>query len=151
MGDGLATAGGVHALAAAVDAARDDGTLKAPEPTPPKQLSAEDILGVQDLEILEVPVKQWGGSVYLRVLPADEGLALGEKMDALTNEPKAKQSDAMFLLLGACLVSADGTLLFSTPEQAQKLRTRSTKVLLQLQEKALALQGWSAGSPAKNV
>jgi len=113
----------------------------------PKPLSADDILGVDDLEIVEVQVPEWKGSVHLRVLPADVGLALNDKMQEL---PKEKQSDAMFILLAACLVSPDGKPLFSTPEQADRLRGRSAKVLMRLQKKALELQGWSAEPPAKN-
>lgn len=111
-----------------------------------KHLSAEDILGVEDLEIVEVQVPEWKGSVYLRVLSADVGLALNEKMAALTDGHK---TDALFLLLGACLVTPDGRPLFATEAQTERLRTRSQKVLLRLQKHALALQGWDV-EPAKN-
>lgn len=104
-----------------------------------RQLTAADILSVEDLEVTEVAVPEWKGSVYLRVLPADVGLALNEKMVAL---PKEKASESMFLLLGACLVDRQGSPLFTTDEQFAKLRTRSGKVLLRLQDAALELQGW---------
>ena len=115
-----------------------------------KALSAEDILGIDDLEIVEVQVSEWKGSVHLRVLPADEGLELNERMQALGKEPK-HQAEAIFLLLGACLVTKDGKRLFATDEQQAKLRSRSNKVLLRLQRKALELQGWLEGAPAKNA
>ncbi len=105
-----------------------------------KQLSADDILGVDDLEIKVVNVPEWKGIVHLRVLPADEGLALNDQMQAL---PKEKQSDAIFMLLGACLVDAGGKRMFTTDEQLAKLRTRSQKVLIRLQKSALQLQGWT--------
>jgi len=118
--------------------------------SPARVLSAEDILSVEDLEILAIEVPEWKGVVYLRVLPADEGLALSQKMNALTKE---KEHEAIFLLLGACLVHPDGRLMLTEEAQLQKLRTRSQKVLLRLQKKALALQGWTedeaaAGKPA---
>lgn len=112
-------------------------------------LSAQDILDTDDLELVEVPVPEWKGSVYLRVLPADQGLDLNEKMQLLTKE---KQTEALFMLLGACLVGPDGKRLFSTEAEVQRLRTRSQKVLLRLQRKALELQGWTeGGAPAKNA
>jgi hypothetical protein len=104
-----------------------------------KQLSADEILAAEDLEIKEVEVPEWKGSVRLRVLPADEGLALSADMGALTKE---RQSESLFMLLGACLVGADGKRMFTTEEQLRKLRTRSQKVLLRLQREALKLQGW---------
>ena len=114
----------------------------------PKQLSADDILAAKDLEILPVDVPEWNGSVNLRVLPADEGLALNEELQDLQ---KAKnQTDAIFLLLGACLVDAAGKRLFSTKESVQALKSRSIKVLLRLQKIALQLQGWGDEAPAKN-
>jgi hypothetical protein len=105
-----------------------------------KLLSADDILNAEDLEVEELEVPEWKGIVHLRVLPADEGLELSGKMAALTKE---EQHESLFLLLGACLVDAQGQRMFSTTEQLKRLRTRSQKVLLRIQEKALELQGWT--------
>jgi hypothetical protein len=108
--------------------------------TEPRQLSADDILGADDLEIKAVDVPEWKGTVHLRVLPADEGLALNDKMQAL---PKERQHEAIFLLLGACLVGSDGRRMFTTEDQLARIRTRSQKVLIRLQKMALQLQGWT--------
>jgi hypothetical protein len=110
-----------------------------------KKLSADDILGVNDLEVKEVAVPEWKGTVYLRVLPADEGLALSATMAGL---PKESVSNALFLLLGATLVDENGRKLFTTDEQLAKLKTRSQKVLLRLQEEAMVLQGWKTSAAA---
>jgi hypothetical protein len=110
-----------------------------------KQLSAEDILAAEDLEIQEVEVPEWKGSVRLRVLPADEGLILSAQMAALDKE---HQSESLFMLLGACLVNGDGKRMFTTEEHLKKLRTRSQKVLLRLQREALKLQGWGEDAAA---
>jgi len=104
-----------------------------------KQLSADDILGAEDLEIKAVEVPEWKGVVHLRVFPADEGLVLSAKMNALEKE---HQHEALFLLLAACLVDSTGKLLFVTEDQVKRLRSRSQKVLLRLQHIALELQGW---------
>ena len=110
-----------------------------------KQLTADEILDVYDLEVKEVFVPEWKGSVHLRVLPADEGLALSATMNAL---PKEKTHEALFLLLGATLVDASGKKLFTSDEQLTRLRTRSQKVLLRLQDEAMVLQGWKISAAA---
>lgn len=117
-----------------------------PQPTEIRNLSAEEILSAEDLEIVAVEVPEWKGVVHLRVLPADEGLALSEKMNEL---PKEKQSEAIFLLLGACLVQPDGARMFSTEDQLLRLKSRSQKVLLRLQTSAIRLQGWTEEAPGK--
>jgi hypothetical protein len=105
-------------------------------------LSAADIIGVVDVEVRAVPVPEWKGSVYLRVLPADEGLALNDAMQALSKE---KRGDAIFLLLAACLCDEKGTPLFASEAEAKGLRRKSNKVLARLQDEALVLQGWQKG------
>jgi hypothetical protein len=119
---------------------------KAPLPL----LSADEILSVDDAEVVEIPVPEWKGTIRLRVLPADEGLALSERMQAL---PKEKQSESLFMLLAAVIVGMDGAILFDTSERLAKLRGRSQKVLLRLQGEALKLQGWGeqGAAAAKNV
>lgn len=128
-----------------------------PKPMPPpaepiKRLpaadTADDILGCDDLETVAVEVKEWKRTVYLRVLPADEGLRINEQLQAL---PKGQQSEAMFLLLGASLVTASGERLLKTPDDLQRLRSRSQKVLLRLQDIALELQGWTPRGAEKNA
>jgi hypothetical protein len=112
------------------------------------ELSGAEILEVDDIEVKRIDVPEWKSAVYLRVLPADEGLALNEKMQALE---KGKDSEAMFLLLAATLVTSDKKPLF-TAEQIAKVRGRSGKVLLRLQKEALQLQGWvGGGEQAKNA
>jgi len=114
-----------------------------------RQLSADDILAAEDLDITEVQVAEWKGAIHLRVLPADEGLVLNEKMHELPNE---KASEAMFMLLAACMVNADGSPIFRSPDQARMtLGKRSSKVLLRIQKQALEHQGWLEEAAKKNV
>lgn len=109
-----------------------------------RELSADDILATTDLENIEVEVPEWKGVVHLRLLPADEGLALSEEIQGL---PKGRQTEAIFMLLAACLADAKGQQLFTTEDQLAKLRKRSPKVLIRLQRTALELQGWSGAAP----
>ena len=115
------------------------------EDTTKRALSAADILSAEDLEVKEIHVPEWKGSVCLRVLPADVGLELDAKMKALTKE---NEPDALFILLGACLCDKSGAPLFADEAQRAKLRSRSQKVLLRLQQEALRLQGWLPGEPS---
>lgn len=112
-------------------------------------LSASDIAAAADLDVERVDVPEWKGAVYLRVLPADEGIVLNEQMQALA---KDKQYEALFLLLAACLADADGNRLFQSSVQAREvLGGRRTTVLLRLQRESLKLQGWLEEAPAKNA
>lgn len=121
---------------------------------PARYLSAADILELEDLELVEVDVPEWKGKVYLRVLSAKEGLdILGElaKLRALPEEEKPNHlTAALRLVLPACIVGKDGTRLFATAEQVDRLLARNHKVLLRLQQAAVELQGWNNEAVAKN-
>lgn len=111
-------------------------------------LTAADIEAVSDLKVIEVEVAEWGGSVYLRSLPSNESIELGERMAEL---PKEKQAEGMFLLLAACLSDAEGAPLFAKPEDARKvLGKRQPDPLIRLQDEALKLLAWKEGV-AKNA
>lgn len=103
-------------------------------------LTAETLAGLADCEVLPVPVPEWGGTAYLRDLPAGEGLELAEKVQALSKE---EQPRACFLLLGATLCDPDGRPLFETLERAEEvLKRRSGRVLVHLQDVAMKHLGW---------
>lgn len=114
-----------------------------------KALTLEEIASSDDCELLEVPVSEWGGSVYFRVLPADVGLKLSDRAAALT---KAQQPEAMFFMLARCLCDEAGHPLVATDEDevaaVAKLKTRSQKVLLRIQKLNVTLQGWEDDSSA---
>ncbi len=109
-------------------------------------LSAAEILGAPDCEVLEVYVPEWNGVVHLRELAADVGLEIGDQIKAL---PEDRKDESLYILLAACLCTKDLEPLFPLEESA-KLRTRNPKVLLRLQAAALKLQDW-AGETAKTT
>ena len=112
-------------------------------------LTADDLGRVDDLEVVEVEVAEWGGSVYLRSLPADESISLGEKMAAL---PKDKQAEGIFLLLAACLSDESGKGLFENVEDARRvLGKRRPDPLVRLQTHAIDLLGWKQDETVKNA
>ena len=111
---------------------------------PTKALTLDEIATADDCELLEVPVTEWGGSVYFRVLPADVGLALSNRAAAL---PKEEQAEAMFFMLARCLADEAGRPLVATDAEeaaaVAKLKSRSNKVLLRIQQFNVELQGWN--------
>ncbi|MBN2204310.1 MAG: hypothetical protein JW767_04730, partial [Thermoleophilia bacterium] len=95
------------------------------EPTTPasRTLTLADLDAAKDLGLERVEVPEWGGAVYVRELPADQGIDMSDEMAAI---PKEKGADALFVLLGHCLANADGSPLFgSVAEARQHLRPRS--------------------------
>ncbi len=77
-------------------------------------LSAEQILAAQDLEAIDVPVPEWGGSVRLRMMNA------GERDEYESIAIEANDTDARTWrrrmrarLLCFTIVGEDGELLFS--------------------------------------
>lgn len=112
-----------------------------------KALSADDILQADDLELVQEAVPEWGGSVYLRTMPMDEGLVVNEQLQGL---PPERKTDAMFLVLAACMAKPDGTPLFESFERAKAvLSKRKPTILLRLQQRALELQGWTGKADEK--
>jgi hypothetical protein len=101
----------------------------------PSAESADDILGVEDTNLLEVEVPEWKRTIHLRSLPADEGTELGERVEALG--PKGQ--NARLMLLAAAIVDAKGQRIFTTPEQIEQLGKRSLKVLMRLEKAAMRL------------
>lgn len=110
-------------------------------------LTASDWLDAADCSIVPVEVPEAGVVLHLRVLPADEGLALGKLMKDL---PEGDPSAGVIALLRACLVTPDGQPLIKTDDEAQRMWKRNTKTLLSLQKMALELQGWDKPDAVKN-
>lgn len=108
-------------------------------------LTAKDILDSNDLETAEMEVPEWGGTLRLRVMTADEAI----KFQDVLNTP-AKKS-AWVKLLALCAVDADGNRLFSDREM-ELLKKKSTAVFLRLQDFLLKLNGFTqeAADKAKN-
>ncbi len=114
-------------------------------------ITAEELERLRDTRILSVDVPEWGRSVCLRAMGADEALAIEEELRAL---PEEKKTEGMYILLGATLSSPEGEKLFADRERARRiLGSRDPQVLLRLQDKSIELQGWTtkAREAQKNV
>ena len=121
------------------DAQREE--VKAPEVLPAegseKVLSAEDILGADDVEFERVPVPEWGGVVILKTMSAADAIRF-HKMSAGAN-----RDEAIVQILAYCACDESGNLLFTTPGQVEKLRRKNIKVFKRLQDAAMDLNGFN--------
>lgn len=112
-----------------------------------KILSAADIFAVEDREIIDIPVPEWKGTLRLQALTAAEAIEFTNMAD----NPATKQN-AFVRIVALCAVDENRKRLF-TDADMQKLRTKSAKIFMRLQEAALKLNGWDKASreAAKNA
>lgn len=95
-------------------------------------LTADQILAADDLGMVKVTVKEWGGDVFIRVMTVGE-------LDAYQQEWAANKLTGVdnfrAKFLARCLCDDAGTRLFSD-EQIEKLASKSAKVVSRLFDKA---------------
>lgn len=88
-------------------------------------LTKDQILSADDLGLLRLPVPEWGGDVYIRVM------TVGER-DAYENEWQRKKEtgvdDFRTKFLVRCLVDEKGNRLFDNGDVA-RLATKSARVM----------------------
>lgn len=96
-------------------------------------LTKEQILAANDMDLLEIEVPEWSGSVYCRVM------TVGER-DAYEREWIGKRETGVenfrTKFLQRVLCSKDGELLFSAEEVAL-LSKKSARVMARLWDKAM--------------
>jgi hypothetical protein len=95
-------------------------------------LTADQIFSADDLGLVPVNVKEWGGTVYIRVMSVGEM----ESYQREFAEKKEKMENWRAKLLVSCLCSKDGKPLF-TRDQIDKLCGKSVKVLSRLFDAAM--------------
>lgn len=93
--------------------------------TDTKQLSADEILACEDLEIIRVEVPEWGGAVFIRAPSLSEGIQIAEQIEALPKEAGRKEAE-VYLTLAAHLVNEKGDLLFATPAACQAVLAKKS-------------------------
>lgn len=104
-------------------------------------LTKDQILAADDMGLLEVPVKEWGGSVYIRVMTVSE-------RDAYEREWIGKRETGVenfrTKFLQRVLCDEKGELLFSGDE-IEALGKKSARVMAGLWEKAMKHNALMAG------
>lgn len=99
-----------------------------------KVLSAADILGAEDLQVIEVEVPEWGGVVRLRPMTAEEAIGYNKTVTA------GDKRHGAVILAGMCIVNDEGKPAFSD-EQVQQLAKKSLAALMRIQRVALKING----------
>jgi len=105
-------------------------------------LSAKAILDVDDMTFEEVEVPEWGGSIRLRSLTAEEASKFSDEYS------KDRKNAAVRILLMAC-VDDKGEPLFK-PEDLDVLRKKSLKAVIKVQKVAMKMNGLKDDDEAKN-
>jgi hypothetical protein len=96
-------------------------------------LTADQILAAEDAALLEVKVKEWGGSVFVRVMTVAERDAY-ERMWIGKRETGIENFRTEYLQRVLC--DEKGKLLF-TKEQIEKLGQKSAAVMTRLFDRAM--------------
>lgn len=106
-------------------------------------LSAEEILGADDLGYEDVPVPEWGGTVRVRELPGTER----DKFEAQFVGKDGASIRAEGLegfrarLAAAAIVDADGKPLFRSAAETKRLGEKSAAALQRVVDVAMRLAG----------
>lgn len=101
-----------------------------------KILSAKEILLSEDIEIIDVYVPEWKGTVRLRAMTGEESIQYNQ---LVTNNTAAAKNGAA-VMCAMCIVDEDGKQQF-TADQATLLAKKSLSALVRLQKAALKLNG----------
>lgn len=110
-------------------------------------LSAEAILGADDLAYEDVEVPEWGGTVRVRELPGTER----DKFEAgfVGKDGKGVRAEGLeglrARLAAASIVDADGKPLFRSAAEVKRLGEKSATALQRVCDVAMRLSGIGAG------
>ena len=95
-------------------------------------LTAEQILAAQDLPTKDVYIKEWGGTVRVASITAEDAENARLAAD--------KGGDILSEMLSRCAVDEAGNRLFSV-EQAKQLKKKSNRAFMKFGMAALELNG----------
>ena len=96
-------------------------------------LTKDAILAVQDLNVLKVHVKEWGGDVYIRCMTVGERDAY--ECEWLANKERGVPNYRS-KFLARCLCDKEGARLF-TDAEVEQLASKSISVVNRLFNKAM--------------
>ncbi|MDG9705542.1 hypothetical protein [Streptomyces sp. DH37] len=109
-------------------------------------LSAEDILGADDLKPQPVAVPEWGGTVLVRGMTGTErdrfeASVMDDKLSGVAREKLLENYRAR--LAAACMVDESGKRMFRSDAEARRLGEKSGIALDRVAEVASRLSGLS--------
>ena len=103
----------------------------------PKYLTADEILDKDDVDYVEVPCPEWGGTVRLRTLTAYDAVVFSNSVK--TEDGKNK---AMIRIIAMCACDAEGKKIFS-PENVMALMKKNLRVINRVQKAAMEHNGYT--------
>lgn len=111
-------------------------------------LNGDDILNADDLEVEDVPVPEWGGTVRVRGLTGAERDSFEMRMAVARNKGSLEQLDFRASVAGRCMVDEDGERLF-TDGQLPQLARKSGAALDRVFEVVQRLSGMEDAEAAE--
>lgn len=106
-----------------------------------KYITKDDILNAKDIDIIEENVKEWGGTIRMKVMSARERQILQRKFKG-----DEIPVDLMEDLLSRIILKPDSNELMFTPDDIVRLAEKSSLVIGRLFQKAAEINGLTAQS-----
>lgn len=97
-------------------------------------LGRDAVKSAVDVEFRDVDVPEWGGTLRLRTLTAEEAMQFAE------GDGKFGHREAALRVIMLCAIDEKGDRIFSD-EDLPMLRKRSMKIILRVQRVAMELNG----------
>lgn len=109
-----------------------------------KYLSRDDVLNVPDVQVEEVDVPEWGGTVLVREMTTAEVENMSVRASSRDGKLSVEGITGMRAqVVGWCLVDENGSPLLDK-EDIEELNKRSNKVIDRLFTKIMSLTGIDA-------
>lgn len=134
-----------------------------PETTAPDLPLCDDVLQIlnaEDLKYVTVAVPEWKTAIRLRSLSADLASQFVDEMfeevtdekGKVTRKRKGSQVTVLSTIIGLCAVKADGSRLFTDPDQIRLLSSKNANAVATVANAAMTLNGMTdeAKEVAKN-
>lgn len=112
----------------------------ADEDAPPAALSRDAILQAQDIQVAQVAVPEWGGSVYVRGLTGAERDTFEQRCMDSRKGRQINIKGLKTLLVVMSVVDAEGQKMFA-PKDAEALQAKSARPIERIYKAASDLSG----------
>lgn len=112
----------------------------------PPILSRDDILNVNDIDVEELPVPEWGGSIFVKTLTGEERDKIEAAIIVIGSDGKPKQTKmenlrSLVAFYGIC--DEQGRRLFTEAKDITALAKKSASALDRVVAKIQSMSGMS--------
>jgi len=112
------------------------------------ELSKQQILEADDLQIEKVDTPEWGGHIYVRTLCADESYQYSKSN--IDGDGKIKETNLIVEYCALVMCNSKGEQIFNS-EDIEQLARKNTKTLLRVYEAGKKLNGEDIEDLEKNL